>query len=147
MKATLEYSKDANFELSAMDAIESAEPDHPGYEHCRNVITHLLKKSDNGIQLGIVQGIGGTTLDELLHTQPRGRFLPLPVVARVVQQLLLALDYLCIKGHVVHTDIHGANIFVDIRDAENEDITAFLARYPSTTHPPRTETRLSSIRL
>jgi serine/threonine-protein kinase SRPK3 len=144
MKDTLEHSKDENFELSAMAAIASAEPDHPGYEHCRNVITHLLKKSDNGIHLAIVQCICGTTLNELLHAQPRGRFLPTPVVARVVKQLLLALDYLCTKAHVVHTDIHGANIFVDLRDAEHEDITAFLARYPSTTYPPRTETRLSS---
>ncbi|KAL1939544.1 hypothetical protein VTO73DRAFT_9855 [Trametes versicolor] len=122
--------------------LPEADKEHRGYAHCAATEFMGSVHSKWGIHYVCLLQPYGTSLHTLCAALPRRR-LPLPVVKRVVKQMLLALHFLHNRLHVVHADFKLDNILVKLH-ASTEDIDRFLREYPAQTYPPIPEADPSS---
>ncbi|KAG2146239.1 kinase-like domain-containing protein [Suillus clintonianus] len=129
-------------EVDSLRTIKTANPDHPGYQHCLNLYEVLTDKSRHGPHICLVTNILGENMHRLGRLQPNKRVFPLAVAKRIVKQTLLALDYLHRECGFVHTDVKPDNVLVCV-DYEDEAITRVLQETPSATYEPRFEPTLS----
>ncbi|KAL1939542.1 hypothetical protein VTO73DRAFT_9853 [Trametes versicolor] len=122
--------------------LPEADKAHPGYAYCAATWFQGPAKSKWGTHYVVLFQPYGTSLGALCAALPRRR-LPLPVVKRVVKQMLLALSFLHNRLHVVHADFKLHNILVKLH-ADTEDIDRFLRKHPAQTYPPPPEASASS---
>ncbi|KAH9848006.1 kinase-like protein [Lenzites betulinus] len=122
-------------------ALREADKEHPGYAHCAATSFMGSVHSKWGIHYVCLLQPYGTSLGALCAALPRR--LPLPVVKRVVKQMLLALQFLHNRLHVVHADFRLDNILLKLH-ASTEHIDRFLRKYPAQTYPPIPEADPSS---
>lgn len=81
--------------------LPEADKEHRGYAHCAATEFMGSVHSKWGIHYVCLLQPYGASLHTLCAALPRRR-LPLPVVKRVVRQMLLALSFLHNRLHVVH---------------------------------------------
>ena len=79
--------------------------------HHPNIITIYDVSEQNGIHYFVMEYIAGKTLDALAAETP----MPLPRVARIIEQVANALDHAHSRG-MIHRDIKPSNILVDEND-------------------------------
>lgn len=129
-------------EVDTLRTIKTANPDHPGHQHCLRLYDVIAEKSRHGPHICIVTNILGADMISLRRLQPDGRAFPVAVTKRIVRQTLLALDYLHRECGFVHTDVKPDNVLVCV-DYKDEAITRLLEEAPSATYEPRFEPTLS----
>ncbi|KAG1818704.1 kinase-like domain-containing protein [Suillus subaureus] len=86
------WCKDFYCEVDSLRTIKTANPDHPGHQHCLHLYDVIAEKSCHGPHICIVTNILGANM--------------------IVKQTLLALDYLHRECSFVHTDVKPDNILV-----------------------------------
>ncbi|KAG1814958.1 kinase-like domain-containing protein [Suillus variegatus] len=129
-------------EVDSLRTIKTANPNHPGYQHCLHLYDVIVEKSRHGPHICIVTNILGANMISLRRLQSNGHAFPVAVTKRIVKQTLLALDYLHRECGFVHTDVKPDNVLVCV-DCEDEAITRLLEETPSATYEPRFEPTLS----
>ncbi|KAG1901461.1 kinase-like domain-containing protein [Suillus fuscotomentosus] len=121
-------------EVDSLGTIKTANPNHPGHQHCLHLYDVIVEKSRHGPHICIVTNILGANM--IRHA------FPVAVTKRIVKQTLLALDYLHRECDFVHTDVKPDNVLICV-DYEDEAITRLLEETPSATYEPRFEPILS----
>ncbi|EJU00372.1 kinase-like protein [Dacryopinax primogenitus] len=112
-------------EVEILKRVRDADPTHPGYEHVVHLINDFHVNSVFGTHIAMLFPVFGQTLQPSWTSM-----LPVRTLREVMKQLLLALDYLHSKCGVIHTDIKGSNIMLQIQDthAINKQIACEPAR-------------------
>jgi serine/threonine protein kinase len=96
-----EYAKRFEIEAQAI-----AQLDHP------NIVTIYRYGEVDGLLYMAMQYIEGVNLEQLIFDLPKGEFLPLDEILKILRQLCDALDYAHQRG-VIHRDIKPSNIMID----------------------------------
>ncbi|KIO24033.1 hypothetical protein M407DRAFT_26563 [Tulasnella calospora MUT 4182] len=100
--ATKEHGSGRFDEIKLLERVRAAEPTHPGHKHCSQIIDPFRTTSSHGDHICIVTEALGLDLDRFrMHFAKRK--LPVPLVKRLVKQILLALDYLHRGCGIIHT--------------------------------------------
>lgn len=129
-------------EVDSLRTIKTANPDHPGHQHCLRLYDVITERSRHGPHICIVTNVLGLNMVGLRRLQPNGRAFPVAVTKRIVKQTFLALDYFHRECGFVHTDVKPDNVLVCL-DYEDEAINRLLEETPSATYEPRFEPTLS----
>jgi serine/threonine-protein kinase SRPK3 len=95
--ASAKVALDLSPEFEVHQKIASANPSHPGFQHCLTLNGYLTTKSAAGDHIGYVMEPLGSDIRSLAKT------FTVPAVKRVMKQLLLALDYLHRECGYIHT--------------------------------------------
>ncbi|KAF9783967.1 kinase-like domain-containing protein [Thelephora terrestris] len=106
-------------EYDVFRKIETADPKHPGFNHCLTLRRCFTAKSPAGTHLCFVTDALSLSL-ATLRPPGQNRF-DLPIAKRIIKQVLLALDYLHRECKYIHTDLKSENILVTIPDTTRID--------------------------
>ncbi|KAG2063125.1 kinase-like protein [Suillus decipiens] len=130
-------------ELDSLRTVKTANPAHPGYQHCLHLYDAIGERSKHGPHICIITNVLGANVTSLRRLQPnlRGAF-PVAIAKRIVKQTLLALDYLHRECGLVHTDVKPDNTLICV-DHVDEVLTRLLQEIPSASYEPRLEPDLS----
>jgi serine/threonine-protein kinase SRPK3 len=94
-------------EFTFFKLIGSASPTHPGLLYCCTMLGCFILQSSAGGHICFVTDVLGSNLVNLRSRQPNQRF-ALPDAKRIIQQILLAIDYLHEECGYVHTGRYDA---------------------------------------
>ncbi|KAG8998375.1 hypothetical protein FRB94_009865 [Tulasnella sp. JGI-2019a] len=122
-------------EREIMEKITSANTTHRGYQHVTHLLHYFTADSKNGRHSIFSTDVLGSDLQSLRQAQPSRRF-SLAITKRIIQQVLVALDYIHIECGVVHTDLKPDNMMVDL-DHQETAIRKLLSDDPSRVYPTR----------
>jgi serine/threonine protein kinase len=89
-------------EYQTYEAIDKANPSHPGHRHVRTALEMFTIDRPGGGHQCLVQRPMWDSWKDLLRRNPTGRFSE-PLLKGGLQHLLRALDYLHTKCKLVHT--------------------------------------------
>ncbi|CAG8381880.1 unnamed protein product [Penicillium salamii] len=118
------HLESAEAELEAFDRIESITSPHRGQEFVRQRITTMnISREEGDWYETILQAVVCNNLsDEFLALKYGPERMPIQVIKSVVYQVLLALDFLHTQCRLVHTGIHGGNVFLNMPEAPEDSI-------------------------
>ncbi|KAG9783905.1 hypothetical protein KCU88_g2949, partial [Aureobasidium melanogenum] len=95
--------------------LQTANPNHPGYNHVRFMLDTFKVKSRGGEHLCIVYDVLREPIDMCMEKFPGRRFNS-EKLRKLLPALLLGLDYMHSEAHVVHTDLKADNIMMGLGD-------------------------------
>ncbi|EKM75280.1 hypothetical protein AGABI1DRAFT_103042 [Agaricus bisporus var. burnettii JB137-S8] len=101
-------------ELSVYQRLDQGPASHPGRQAVRALLDSFTISGPNGVHQCLVHPPLWDSMETFLARNPEGR-LPTPVLAVMLRQVFLALDY-AHQCRVVHTDIKASNIMFGIED-------------------------------
>lgn len=104
-------------EVDSLKTIKTANPDHPGHQHCLRLYDVITERSRHGPHICIVTNILGMNMIGLRRLQPNGHAFPVAVTKRIVKQTFFALDYLHRECGFVHSGVYFS--FVLYQKARN----------------------------
>lgn len=110
----------------------SADPGHPGFQHCLVLRDHFLTASTAGDHKCFVMDVLGSCLKTL--RPPDRKTFTVPVAKRIIKQLLLALHYLHRECGYVHTDVKSDNVLVKLPKMSGPQIDDYLQVNPAATY-------------
>ncbi|KAI0785883.1 kinase-like protein [Abortiporus biennis] len=101
-------------ERGCMIALRDQNPQAPGHGHICQLFDTFMVDGPNGRHICLIIEIMGPTVLDIYCCSPRSgfKFLPLFLVKRISQHVLLALQYMHETCNIVHTDIKGNDIFM-----------------------------------
>jgi serine/threonine-protein kinase SRPK3 len=160
VNATAGITRGLLYEIDAIKRVTTANPLHPGYNHCLKLCDWFVTESIHGPNFCLVTAALADNTATLQATLPHTVF-PLPVVKRIIKQILLALDYLHRECGFIHagdpsiialymrisnlhrSDLKADNISLCLGEADVA-VTGYLAQHPSESYEPRIDPRVSS---
>ncbi|KAK4099170.1 kinase domain-containing protein [Parathielavia hyrcaniae] len=110
-----DYGETCRDEFQIYEAIDKANPSHPGHRHVRTALEEFTIDRPGGDRQCLVQRPMWDSRKDLLLRNPSRRFSD-ALLKGGLQHLLRALDYLHTECKLVHTDIKADNIMHDIID-------------------------------
>ncbi|CAG8109315.1 unnamed protein product [Penicillium salamii] len=118
------HLESAEAELEAFDRIESVTSPHRGQEFVRQRITTMnICREEGDWHETILQAVVCNNLsDEFLALKYGPERMPIQVIKSVVYQVLLALDFLHTQCRLVHTGVHGGNVFLNMPEAPKDSV-------------------------
>ncbi|KAG8963277.1 hypothetical protein FRC05_004793 [Tulasnella sp. 425] len=128
-------------EIQLLKRIRSANPQHPGFQHCCQLIETFNATSSYGEHVCLVTEALGMDLG-VYRTQFNRRTLPVQAVKRITKQTLLALDYLHRECNIIHTDLKPENAML-APPTSHDAITRHLEKFPSELYPSYHEESIS----
>ncbi|KAK2839345.1 hypothetical protein FQN49_006230 [Arthroderma sp. PD_2] len=130
---TRNHGETCQSELKTYEAIDKANPSHPGHKHVRTAVGMFAVERPGGYHQCLVQPPMWDSWRDLLYRNPTGRF-SVELLKGGLRHLLLALDYLHTECKLVHTDIKADNILHAIAD---KGILDSFAKEEMETPSPR----------
>ncbi|KAG8910694.1 hypothetical protein FRC01_006186, partial [Tulasnella sp. 417] len=122
-------------EVAFLERIKSTNPQHPGYQHCSRFYETFFEAGAEGAHLCLVMEPLGMDLAAYRQSFP-GSKLPLPAVKRLTKQTLLALDYLHLECHIIHSDLKPGNVLIAV-DGVDGPLTTDLGQEQTDLYPTR----------
>ncbi|KAL2260189.1 hypothetical protein VTK26DRAFT_5885 [Humicola hyalothermophila] len=127
-----EFKAGTYYPVNIGEAIDKANPSHPGHRHVRTALEMFTIDGPGGSHQCLVQQPMWNSWKDLLHRNPAGRFSD-ALLKGGLQHLLRALDYLHTECKLVHTDIKADNVLHAIVDRGILD--AFVKEEMETPSP------------
>ncbi|EXJ96109.1 CMGC/SRPK protein kinase [Capronia coronata CBS 617.96] len=97
------------------ERLQTANPNHPGYNHVRFMLDTFRIKGRQGEHLCIVYDVLREPIDMCMEKFPGRRFNS-EKLRKLLPALLLGLDYMHSEARVVHTDLKADNIMMGLGD-------------------------------
>jgi serine/threonine-protein kinase SRPK3 len=111
VKSASHYTETAMDEIKLLENVMNADPDDPNRKFIVEFSGWFKHKGPNGIHVCMAFEVLGSNLLTLIR-QYRHRGIPLSIVKRIVKQILLGLEYLHDKCHIIHTDLKPENVLI-----------------------------------
>ncbi|KAJ3352806.1 serine/threonine protein kinase, CMGC group [Entophlyctis luteolus] len=117
VKSAQHYSETALDEIKLLEKVVSAKPDHPGRKKIVELKDSFRIKGQNGTHITMAFEVLGPNLLTLIR-QYHHRGIPVPIVKRIMKQVLQGLQYLHEECGIIHTDLKPENVLicVDVYD-------------------------------
>ncbi|KAJ3212749.1 serine/threonine protein kinase, CMGC group [Entophlyctis luteolus] len=117
VKSAQHYSETAIDEIKLLEKVVCAKPDHPGRKKIVELKDSFRIKGPNGTHVTMAFEVLGPNLLTLIR-QYHHRGIPIPIVKRIMKQVLQGLQYLHEECGIIHTDLKPENVLicVDVYD-------------------------------
>ncbi|KAA1092581.1 serine/threonine protein kinase, CMGC group [Puccinia graminis f. sp. tritici] len=115
-KSSKFFTDSAEAEIKLLERVSRANPAHPGYGHVAGLLDHFKHQGPNGSHVCLVFEPLGQSLGALIRRHKKK--IPEPVVRKIGQQVLLALDYLHRECGIIHIDMKPDNVLIVVEDVE-----------------------------
>ncbi|KAG6262480.1 hypothetical protein E4U48_007259 [Claviceps purpurea] len=118
------------FEREILEKIQKVSRDssHEGRKHILPLIEHFNHRGPNGNHVCLTFDVLGHHLN-LQAVNSKHRRLPVKAVREIVRQLLKGLDFLHRECGVIHTDLKGQNILLELETPDNT-VSDYLESVP-----------------
>jgi serine/threonine-protein kinase SRPK3 len=118
------------------EKLVSANPQHPGYDHVRFMLSTFKLKSRWGEHLCIVYDVLREPINICMEKWPSRLFSP-EKLRKIMPSLLKGLDYMHSECRVVHTDLKADNIMMGLGDPKVlDDFVQHEIEHPSPRKAP-----------
>jgi len=111
VKSASHYTETAMDEIKLLENVMNADPEDPNRKFVVEFSGWFKHKGPNGIHVCMAFEVLGSNLLTLIR-QYRHRGIPLSIVKRIVKQILMGLEYLHDKCHIIHTDLKPENVLI-----------------------------------
>ncbi|KAI8616639.1 kinase-like domain-containing protein [Chytriomyces sp. MP71] len=117
VKSAQHYTETALDEIKLLEKVVSAVPGHRGRKYVVELKDWFKHKGVNGSHVTMAFEVLGPNLLTLIR-QYRHRGIPVPIVKRIMKQVLLGLDYLHSECKIIHTDLKPENVLICVNVQE-----------------------------
>ncbi|CAN6674805.1 serine/threonine-protein kinase Sky1p [Trichomonascus vanleenenianus] len=117
VRSASHYTETALDEISLLQRIVEANPEHPGRKHVVSLLDSFKHVGPNGTHVCMVFEVLGENLLGLIKRY-NYEGIPKELVKQVTKQVLLGLDYLHRECGIIHTDLKPENVLIEIGDVE-----------------------------
>ncbi|ANB13467.1 serine/threonine protein kinase SKY1 [Sugiyamaella lignohabitans] len=117
VRSAAHYTETALDEISLLQQVVKANPDHPGRQYVVRLLDSFKHKGPNGTHVCMVFEVLGENLLGLIKRYEH-KGIPVPLVKQITKQVLLGLDYLHRECGIIHTDLKPENVLIEIGDVE-----------------------------
>jgi len=118
VKSADRYTETAIDEIKLLQRLNTADMNHQGRRFVVSLLDSFRHKGPNGIHVCMIFEVLGENLLGLIRRY-RDQTIPIPLVKQVAAQMLLGLEYMHDKCHIIHTDIKPENVLLWIEDVES----------------------------
>ncbi|KAJ3057945.1 serine/threonine protein kinase, CMGC group, partial [Podochytrium sp. JEL0797] len=117
VKSAQHYTETALDEIKLLEKVVTAKPDHRGRPYVVELTDWFKVKGVNGSHVTMAFEVLGPNLLTLIR-QYHHRGIPVPIVKRIMKQVLKGLDYLHSECKIIHTDLKPENVLMCVDVAQ-----------------------------
>ncbi|KAJ3115099.1 serine/threonine protein kinase, CMGC group [Physocladia obscura] len=141
VKSAQHYSETAIDEIKLLEKVVNANPNNQNRRKIVELKDWFKIKGPNGSHVTMAFEVLGPNLLTLIR-QYHHRGIPVPIVKRIMKQVLQGLQYLHDECHIIHTDLKPENVLicVDVDETLQKLGLAPKEIEPSTATPPTVTT-------
>ncbi|KAJ3243257.1 serine/threonine protein kinase, CMGC group [Chytriomyces hyalinus] len=111
VKSAQHYTETALDEIKLLEKVVAAKPGHEGQKYVVELTDWFKIKGPNGSHVTMAFEVLGPNLLTLIR-QYHHKGIPVPIVKRIMKQVLLGLDYLHSECKIIHTDLKPENVLI-----------------------------------
>ncbi|KAJ3061446.1 serine/threonine protein kinase, CMGC group, partial [Podochytrium sp. JEL0797] len=117
VKSAQHYTETALDEIKLLEKVVTAKPEHRGRPYVVELTDWFKVKGVNGSHVTMAFEVLGPNLLTLIR-QYHHRGIPVPIVKRIMKQVLKGLDYLHSECKIIHTDLKPENVLMCVDVAQ-----------------------------
>ncbi|KAI8803886.1 kinase-like domain-containing protein, partial [Cladochytrium replicatum] len=117
VKSAPHYTETALDEIKLLDKVVTANPNHPHRGAVVELLDWFKQRGPHGTHICMAFEVLGPNLLTLIR-QYHHRGIPVPIVFRIIKQVLMGLDYLHRECGIIHTDLKPENVLISIDTAK-----------------------------
>ncbi|KAJ3247349.1 serine/threonine protein kinase, CMGC group [Chytriomyces hyalinus] len=111
VKSAQHYTETALDEIKLLEKVVAAKPGHEGQKYVVELTDWFKIKGPNGSHVTMAFEVLGPNLLTLIR-QYHHKGIPVPIVKRIMKQVLMGLDYLHSECKIIHTDLKPENVLI-----------------------------------
>ncbi|KAJ3007128.1 UNVERIFIED_CONTAM: serine/threonine protein kinase, CMGC group [Siphonaria sp. JEL0065] len=143
VKSATHYTETALDEIKLLEKVCTAQPEHKGRPYIVELTDWFKVKGPNGSHVTMAFEVLGPNLLTLIR-QYQHRGIPIPIVKRIMKQVLMGLDYLHSECKIIHTDLKPENVLICVDVRETVRKMGLASLNPGLFHPTDTSAVIST---
>ncbi|KAJ3026054.1 UNVERIFIED_CONTAM: serine/threonine protein kinase, CMGC group [Siphonaria sp. JEL0065] len=134
VKSATHYTETALDEIKLLEKVCTAQPEHRGRPYIVELTDWFKVKGPNGSHVTMAFEVLGPNLLTLIR-QYQHRGIPIPIVKRIMKQVLMGLDYLHSECKIIHTDLKPENVLICVNVRETVRKMGLASSNPALSQP------------